>query len=175
MYFPTLNTLKDYQIDGVKVDDFFIKKLDIWFGTRRKAIKRFLSPLSFSQDTGIDEDISIDLFILSTEKNVKLLKQRYVIECPSCNSLLGSYDFPNEIPDSIFCSECNSNVSITEDMVIIWFELLMNPLPPKEPTSVVGGGVSGKGPGLRPVNLTNSKSNAARRFALGLNERFRGS
>lgn len=174
MYFPTLNTLKNFQIDGIKVDDFFIKKLDIWLGTRRKAIRKFLSPTGFSIDTGIDEDVSIDLFILSTEDKVNILKQRFVVECPLCNSILGSYDFPNQIPHTIFCAECNKNILVNEDMIVIWFELIQHPQLPKNPTPKIGGTSSGKGDGLRAASLKNSKSSTARRFSMPLNERFRG-
>lgn len=176
MYFPTLSTMKRY-----KVDDFLIKKLDIWLGTRRKAIRKFLSPLQFSIDTDIQEDVSIDLFFFSTENHVDVLKQRIVVNCPNCDRILGVYENPNDVPTHTTCIECNPEenmpIDIDEDMITIWFELTKSALPQNfEGSSSAGqGGGEGNGLGLRPKDLIKSRSPMARRYLAGLDERFRSS
>jgi hypothetical protein len=174
MYFPILNTMRKFQ-----VDEFLIKKLDVWLGTRRKAVRKFLSPLQFSLDTNIDEDVSMDLFLYCTEKDLKILKQRFVVTCPVCDRILGVYTLPTDIPEEIFCAECNHTIKITEDMITIWFELLVTPqhLPKDSDTKsvVVRNDGLGKNSGLRVEQLKNSKTEAARRLLSSLNERFRNS
>lgn len=122
MYFPILNTLTRYRID-----DFISNKLDVWLGTRRRAVRKFLSPIQFSLDSEIDEDTAISLFVICTGRDIGLLKQRYSIECPHCNRLMNSFSLPSDIPSEIYCIECDRTYSVTKDMITIWFELIQSP------------------------------------------------
>ena len=71
MYFQDLSIMKNYQIN-----DYLIKKLDVWMGTRRRATWRFLNPIQFSIDCSIDLDTALMMFSLCTTKEFKLLKQK---------------------------------------------------------------------------------------------------
>jgi hypothetical protein len=173
MYFPTLNTLKNYH----HIDTFIIRMLDTWLGTRRQAIKKFLDPIQFSIDTDIDEELSISLFADCTHPKINVLKKRYTVECPQCGKVLGVYFNPNEVPITIFCNECNHNYPVTFDNIIIWFELIKLPeqsqdVSPKR-TLIKEGTQLGKSDGLRPSRITNPSM--ARRLLDGLDERIRSS
>jgi len=122
MFFPTLNGLKMY-----KIDDISISKLDGWLGTRRKAVIDSLNPLQFSVDTGIDEQYSIYIFALSTQIGIAVLKARYVIECPLCDTVYKVVYDLEDIPKCFVCNECGSNLKNHEDYVTIWFELIIEP------------------------------------------------
>jgi hypothetical protein len=174
MYFPTLNIMKKY-----KVDEFLIRKLDIWLATRRKAVRKFLSPLQFSLDTDIDEDLSIDLFFICSEKDLELLKFRTIVKCPNCDRIIGVYEEPTKIPSSIYCDECNFNIKVNQDIVETYFELTQLPMEQViNRDSIVfreGDDGSGKAFGLRVEQIEKSKSDMARRLFGKYNERFRNS
>ncbi|MBZ8120541.1 MULTISPECIES: hypothetical protein [Bacillus cereus group] len=171
MYFPTLDTMKD-----LKIDDFLIKKLDTWLGTRRKATRKHLCPLQFSIDTDIDEDTSIELFAICTDKEIKILREKYIITCPNCcDKILNVYYTPEQIPDIIYCNECDRTIRVREEMITIWFELMLIPNP--SPISNASGSTtttnSGNGGGLSAERLRQTKSPMALRLATCFNERFR--
>ena len=120
MFYPILENLKQN-----KIDMDIIKKLDGWLGTRRKAIWKSLNPLQFSIDSGIDEDLSLYLFILCD--NLKLLKVQYIVHCSLCDANLNKYKSIKDIPEKIFCNECNNYININEEDIIVYFELLIPP------------------------------------------------
>lgn len=123
MYFPILSTMSRYQIDS-----FLMNKLDIWLGTRRKAVRKYLSPLQFSLDCEIDEDISISLFSICTMQEISLLDEYYVVECENCNNrILGTFTQVSDIPNEIYCGECDRNIEVTKYNLLIWFKLLKEP------------------------------------------------
>lgn len=171
MYFPTLDIMKHYQIDEI-----LIKKLDLWLGTRRKATKKYLSPLQFSIDCDIDEETSMGLFVLCIENAVHLLKQRYTIEC-RCGRIIGDYESVIEIPMSYHCIECNREYETTMDMIVIWFELLVDsqaqPLNLLAQELLTSGGTMGNGYSLRLDKVNQSSNDSVRRLLNGLNERIR--
>ncbi|WP_424660313.1 hypothetical protein [Desulfofundulus sp.] len=108
-----------------QVDESLCGRLDTWLGTRRPAVRKHLSPLQFSLDSGIDEETATHLFALCTD--IGLLRTRYTVECPGCSSILGNYYSPGEIPESMYCPECGSNVLVGSGDVAVWFELLREP------------------------------------------------
>lgn len=173
MYFPTLSILRNYH----QVDSFIINKLDSWLGTRRQAARKFLNPIQFSIDTDLDEELSILLFANCTNPRIDVLKQRYVAECPNCNKILGTYYSPQEVPFKLYCAECNSNVHLSFDDIIIWFELTRLPeMLPEE--SITGstmqqGNNLGNGSSLRTSRIT--QISMARRLLEGFDERIRSS
>jgi len=123
LYFPILSIMSRYQIDN-----YLSSKLDVWLGTRRRAVKYFLSPLQFSLDCGIDEDTSISLFVICTMQDIRLLKEIYVVECESCNNrILGTFSQPSDIPDELYCGECDMSIKVTKNNLVIWFKLLSEP------------------------------------------------
>ncbi|MFD2663353.1 hypothetical protein [Paenibacillus thailandensis] len=174
MYFPTLSTMSRFQID-----EFLYNKLDIWLGTRRKAVRNFLSPIQFSLDCEIDQETSISLFVICTEKDINLLKQRYVVECPCCQRLLGEYLAPADIPFIIDCPECGKNIKVNRDMIVIWFKLTQEPL--TQPyqinidMSLMVRESVGKDISLRPEHIEASENPMVRRLFSGYNERLRSS
>ncbi|PHB61124.1 hypothetical protein [Bacillus wiedmannii] len=171
MYFPTLDTMKNLEIDN-----FLIKKLDTWLGTRRKATRKHLSPLQFSIDTDIDEDTSIELFAVCTDNEIKVLREKYIVTCPNCcDKIIDVYYTPEEIPDIINCYECNRSIRVREEMITIWFELMRipNPSPISNVSSPTSNTTSGNGGGLSAERLRQTKSPMALRLTTSFNERFR--
>jgi hypothetical protein len=172
LYFPTLSAMKAFQID-----EFVIQKLDVWLGTRRKAVWKFLNPIQFSLDSDIDEETAIHLFAVCTDQRIHVLQQRYSVECPCCNRELGLFELPAQIPQTIYCVACDEDVKVTEDYITIWFKLIEKPAeqPYKQlaAASIRRGEALGKDYSLRPERLQRSSSDMARRLVTGINERFR--
>ncbi|TYS18483.1 hypothetical protein FZC78_02790 [Rossellomorea vietnamensis] len=172
MYFPTLNILKNYH----QIDNFVISKLDSWLGTRRQAVRKFLTPLQFSIDTDIDEEYSISLFAICTDPKIKVLQEKYIVECPHDNTILGVYTSAHEVPHRILCNECNQYIDVSLNNLVIWFELIQSPqLPQQNGKKDIsrGNDIRGKAGGLRPARI--KKTPTARRLLDGLDERIRSS
>ena len=121
MYFPVLENMSEYQ-----VEDYVISKLDSWLGTRRPAIRKFLNPLHFAIDTGIDEQASLNLFAICTRPEFKVLELRCECECPQCDDILGSFK-SYEVPSSIFCEACEQEIDVDLERIVFWFSLIKQP------------------------------------------------
>lgn len=59
LLFPVLRKLQS------SYPDYIINTFDEWLGTRRLATIKTLSPLQFSTDTGIDDNVAINLFLIA--------------------------------------------------------------------------------------------------------------
>lgn len=135
MYFPKLNALKAYHFD-----ELMISQLDAWLGTRRVAVRKYLSPLQFSFQTGVREDAAIYMFALCVQPDIGLLKARYVVECHACEyRVVEVFESKIDIPQEIYCGECDRSFKVTSDDIVIWFELLEEPILPDY--SIPGSGV----------------------------------
>jgi hypothetical protein len=121
---------------GYSIDEILFKKLDCWLGTRRLATRKFLNPLNFSIDTGIDAEVAMYIFALCTQTNINILKVKYVVECRNCNHICGKYYSTGDIPRKISCSDCGISIDVNEDDIKIWFELIQEPEAHPFPTTM---------------------------------------
>lgn len=136
-----------------KIDDILINQLDVWLGTRRKAVVDSLNPLQFCIDCGVDEQQAIYIFALCTQPLIGVLKVKYILECPGCDRVENVFYNPREIPGAFTCLECGSQVTIHEDYIHIWFELIKQPqdMPISEEIIGVAKGVYSLGKQLASV------------------------
>lgn len=173
MYFPILDIMKRYRID-----EAVYRKFDSWLAIRRESTRKFLNPLQFAIDTGLDTELALYVFALSTKPEIGILRVRYSVECASCNRKLGAYYLYQEVPLETNCLECGcSNKSPNKD-VVVWFELLQKPeknLINSKMKQVIHDVVDplGKAPSLRALDLENSPNTVVRGLMDRLDERCR--
>ncbi|MGG1553290.1 DUF5939 domain-containing protein [Paenibacillus ferrarius] len=159
MYFPSLEILKEHQIDPL-----IINKLDRWLGLQLPSTYFFLNPLQFAIDMSINTEISIQAFALCTQKSLNIMKVKYRLVCPNCGEydrVTSNYNFMNE---SLYnCTQCSApyNASNFEDFIELFFELLIEPehnpvsslIIPKEVNKLLG-----KSESLRLSNVKDKPS-----------------
>lgn len=160
MFFPALINMSNY-----KIGETLYNNLDQWLGTTRIAVRKSLNPLQFSRDYQISEDVATQLFLLCTSEEFSILKAKYILECPICNSiLLNSDTYPKST--EVYCIECNVRNTILDDDIIIQFELIQDP--ENKLTSYKANGIDqGKAISLRAGTIREGKSSYAD-FALRL-------
>lgn len=169
MYYPRLDNLNRHNIDS-----FLIQKIDIWLATRRFATYNYLSPLQFSLDFGINQEIAIKLFLLCTLPEINLLRERYVVRTPCCERNIVSVYGQEQIPQKMRCEEHGMEKEVNIDDIVIWFELLSEPATqPLKDIHITSRGILGKEHGLRPQMIRQSKDPTVRRLFDSLDERFR--
>ena len=98
MHFPVLNNLN--------ASDLIKDKMDVWFASRREAVKRSLTTLQFAIDMEVDEDSAVELFDQCVA--IGLLEKYYVLECSQCQEIIGIYNNPDEIPEQYHCEDCGT-------------------------------------------------------------------
>lgn len=130
MYFPVLENLKTN-----KVNPRDIELLDWWVGTRKKNTWKYLNPLQYSLDCGINHETAISLFALCTlEEDISLFQVRSVTRCPNCKEVVAKeYDSvcPTNFPS--LCEECGE-ILLEEELkneTEVYFSLQVDPVPPK--------------------------------------------
>ncbi|HIW33443.1 MAG TPA: hypothetical protein IAA29_11725 [Candidatus Paenibacillus intestinavium] len=166
MYFPLLRNLSKYQIEPVAIN-----LLDSWLAIQRSAILRNLSPLRFSVQSGIDVDLAIDMFALSSSSDIPVLKPIYKVLCPNCDGVHQNVYIDSEIPQhTINCRFCEYEfIPINrQDYIEIVFERILTPAKSIHPTSSTTSfehrvGNVGKSDSLRASDI-NKNSNHARRL-----------
>lgn len=102
-----------------------IELFDWWLGTRRKNTIKSLNPLQFSLDCEIDIRHALSIFSHCVyDKDIKLLKQKAKINCPSC-----SHRITNKNGNNYICNNCGYIIApeILNDSTEIVFELLKEP------------------------------------------------
>lgn len=124
MYFPNLKNIMDLSgTDNINMG--LIKQLDFWLASRRTSVKDYLCPHSFSRYSGLDSELSLELFILCTHEKVNLLRPRFDIYIANKGLKIDSvYNF-EEIPD-VYIDPDNDKeykINIDED-IRIYFEML---------------------------------------------------
>jgi|GEM_PF-3037388 len=175
MYFPLLRRLSQYQIDSLAIN-----LLDSWLAMQRDAVLNNLSPLRFTGQTDINHDLAIDMFLLAATPEIGVLRTKYKINCPVCDTPNGDYyslkDIPNE---QIFCKHCEHGFvpSTRLDYVDLVFERCLTPTKPLIAETVTRyhnhkGGHPGKGDSLRVTDVISGPSSARRRLLLGLDGRY---
>lgn len=171
MYFPKLNALKTYHFD-----DLMINQLDSWLGTRRVAVRKYLSPIQFSYQTGVREDAAIHMFALCVQPDIALLQARYVVECHACESrVVEVFESKTDIPQEVYCGECDRTFKVTSDDIVIWFKLLEEPTLPDYLTPGNGTGERlGKASSLRDTDAANSAEEVVRRLSVTFEQRGMG-
>lgn len=127
MYFPSLQNMKG--LNGIpNISDPLIDQLDFWLASRRESIKNYLNPYSFSQYSNLSNELSLDLFYLCTTKEINILRVRFDVFINKTNTKLDSFYNINEIPESIEDYEHNIEVQITNDDILVYFELIKEPI-----------------------------------------------
>lgn len=122
MLFPVLNKLR------TTYPDYVIDNFDKWLGTRRLATLNTLSPLQFSIDTEIEDEIAISIFFRCCEPDCLLLKASWHLECPLCGATLLVTDTYSTIDtNEYFCEDCSSSGPIFDENIIVWFSRLQEP------------------------------------------------
>lgn len=171
MYFPKLSILKDYRFDDLMID-----QLDSWLGTRRIAVRKYLSPIQFSYQTGIREDAAIHMFALCVQPNIALLKPRYLVECKKCEyRIVEVFESAIDVPQKLYCGECDRTFDVSSDDIIIWFQLLEEPATPEYlNTNGKAGDYLGKSMGLRNTVAANSPEDVVRRLSVTYEQRGMG-
>lgn len=124
MYFQNLNNIRDLSgTDNINQD--LINQFDFWLASRRTAIKDYLCPNSFSRYSGLDPDLSLELFILGTHEKVNLLRPRFDIYIVNKGLKIDSVYNYEDIPDIYVDPEDDKEYKINLDEdVRIYFELL---------------------------------------------------
>lgn len=122
MLFPVLRKLQSSYFENIVVT------FDEWLGTRRLATINALSPLQFSADTGIDENIAINLFFDCCKPDIALLRASWHLECPCCGTTVLKTDNYSTIEHGeIFCEDCGSTFSTSDENIFVWFSRLKEP------------------------------------------------
>ncbi|MVP00396.1 DUF5939 domain-containing protein [Paenibacillus lutrae] len=125
MYFPPLIRLGSYNINP-----FAIGLLDSWLAVQRQAVLSNLSPIRFSDQSDIDVELAIDMFSLSAQQDIGVLKAIYKCICPNCDGQNGKYNALSSLPkQDIICRYCGYNYSPNQrlDYVEIVFERCLEP------------------------------------------------
>jgi hypothetical protein len=126
MYFPSLNRLSDYGVDGM-----LINNLDSWLGSLTGMKRYGIRPARFSVDMGVEFNISNELFTLVAVKT-NLLRINYEIYCPNDpGELVLRVNHLEKIPEVVRCDECNQIFSPidNDEFIIITFDLIAYPDP----------------------------------------------
>ncbi|MFJ8064857.1 hypothetical protein ACIQYS_09510 [Psychrobacillus sp. NPDC096426] len=126
MYFPSLQIMKVSDGDN-KINEKLLEQLDFWLASRRVAVRNYLSPYSFSQFSDVDSTLCIDLFYYCTSDKVNILKARYDVFIRSLGLKIGSYYDYNDIPEFFVDSDNNEELEISDNDILIYFELLEEP------------------------------------------------
>lgn len=115
-------------LDGEKqIDERLLDQFDYWLASRREAAKNYLSPYEFSRFSNTSTDLSLDLFFISTKKEVDILKSRFDVFLRDTNTRVGSYFDYDEIPEFYDDLESGSKIKINENDILIYFELISEP------------------------------------------------
>lgn len=115
-------------LDGEKqIDEKLLDKFDYWLASRREATINYLSPYEFSRFSNASTDLSLDLFFISTKKEVDILKSRFDVFLRDTNTRVGSYSHYDDIPQFHDDLESGSKIKINEDDILVYFELITEP------------------------------------------------
>lgn len=110
------------------MSDTVLEDFDYWLATRREAIKNYLSPNSYSEYSGMDNTLSLQLFLLCTHPKVNLLKLRYDVFIKRKNQFIDSFYNEKDIPKKYKDPDTNCLIDIDENEDIrVYFELLSEP------------------------------------------------
>lgn len=110
-----------------QIDEIVYQQLDAWLGTRRAATLKFLNPLQFAVDAGVDSDLAMKVFALCTYSDIGLLRVRYQVECEACKKILATLYNSEEIPNVLECTDCSHvNKHVMHD-ISVYFELMQEP------------------------------------------------
>ncbi|MDF2903009.1 MAG: hypothetical protein K0S25_647 [Bacillus sp. (in: firmicutes)] len=168
MFFPCLNNLKKAKFPDKSVDI-----LDWWLGTRRSNTLKTINPLQFSIDCDISLEHTLDLFTAGVYRfDVKLLKPRYIIDCPICShKIVDSYIEPKNL--ELTCKECGFklNENVIRESTEIYFILLKKPRNinfDNNSALYKGNNFSKKAASLRMSDIEKSSSSDVRRLKTDL-------
>ena len=158
MLFPVLKKLQS------SYPDYIINTFDEWLGTRRLATIKTLSPLQFSTDTGIDDNVAINLFFDCCKPDIELLRVSWHLECPCCGTTLQTANTYSVIEHSeIFCENCSSSFLTTDENIFVWFSRLKEPdseqLKSIQQRDFLGNSLGGKTTSVAIVKLNTSWDN----------------
>ena len=124
MYFQILEDMKAL-IGTSEIDSKLIDQFDFWLASRRTAVKNYLCPYTFSKYSGLDPELSLDLFLLSSHNKFNLLRPRYDVyiaeKAINVTSVYNEEDIPKKYIDPDTNFECMINA---DDDIRIYFELL---------------------------------------------------
>jgi hypothetical protein len=175
MYFPQLRRLGSYNINPLTIN-----MLDSWLAVQRRAVLKNLSPIRFSLQSNVDTELAIDMFSLSSESSIGVLKAIFKPICPYCSFQNGHYGSLDDVPDvKIECRHCGDFFvpSSRLDLIEIVFERCLEPEQPLIDENARGqnnnhGGNRGNGESLRASDIINHPNNARRHLLSKLDSRY---
>lgn len=144
------------------LNEKLIEQFDFWLASRRDSVKNYLSPYSFSRFSDVNTELSMDLFYLSTTEEVKVLKVRYDVFLRSENINIASFYNYDDIPVSIENPETHEEISITENDILIYFELMSEPTKVPQEMNV---NIPGKPPGVGVKDFEDTKKRCSYRMS----------
>lgn len=124
MYFQILKDMKD-SIGIFDTHPELVEQFDFWLASRRTAVKNYLCPYTFSKYSGLDPELSLELFVLSSHDKFKLLRPRYDIFIASKGLNITSVYDKQKIPFKYIDPDTDIEYQINFDEDIrVYFELL---------------------------------------------------
>jgi hypothetical protein len=135
MFFPKLEHLCNYN----GVTKFVVKELDEWLASQPEMYYNYLNPLSFVSEVKINKKLGLTVFSLASREEFfkefgekPLLKIKYIVNCPSCDTHYATYHRNSDIPITfVNCidDECQDfNPSFHPEKIEIYYELLERPI-----------------------------------------------
>lgn len=106
----------------------FVKEFDYWLATLPRYLQKNITASAVS--SRLEVSYSVANTILEFAAKEGILKRHYLIQCPSCGTIVERIerdDIVSILQNGVFCDECEAEEKITTNNVILAYEVVIKP------------------------------------------------